>query len=1230
MNREAAAFNASALPPRLADWKGTDRYQVRRCIGTGGMGTVYEAFDCERKQSVAIKRLRHFSPAALYLFKQEFRTLADVVHPNLVRLYELVATEAQDVFFAMELVQGTEFLTHVRGEGPADLERLRATLLQLVDGVQALHAARKLHRDIKPSNVLVTSEGRVVLLDFGVAIDLSDPADGDAREEEPIVGTAPYMAPEQASGATATAASDWYSVGAILFEALVGSPPFVGSTSDVIRMKIAVDPPLASTRAQDVPADLDALCGALLARAVVARPSGPEILRRLGVTRTARSGAPRLSTSTAPSRALSGHQTHLASLRDAFDVARAGRCVTVRVGGPSGMGKTSLVQHFLEELATRGDTVILGGRAYERESVPYKAIDSWVDALSRHLLRLSDVGTQVALPKDVWALARLFPVLRRVPEIADMREQVVGDPQRVRRRAFLALRQLLATLAQQHPTVIHLDDAHWGDSDSAALLIELVRPPDAPPVLLVMTSRDEEARASPFLAETRAHWPEGSEVRDLTVGPLDFDDSRRLALTLLGSDDATAQSRAAAAARESRGNPFLLDELVRGHPATTNAGKTSITLEELAAERLAQLPDGPRRLLEMIAVSGRPLDVATVGAAAGIDSGLDDALSVLQVTRFVHVGLRNGREVVETTHDRIGDAVVAGLSSARAKSHHGRLASALESAADADPESVALHLVGAGEEEKAAPYAERAAERAVGMLAFDRAVQLFRMALRSARPRTPEASRLRVRLAEALAWAGRGEEAGRAYLEAAADSDGSSRIELERAAAEQLLASGRIDEGALVLRGVLAAIDVKAPRSTASALFWLVIYRIWLRAIGLRHAEREPKDVGHQDRLRIDTMYAVALGLAVVDVLLGACMQARLFILALRAGDRRQVIQAAALEAGQLASLGGPEGRRERALIEMARGLAPRSGDIESEAVLEAAVGIGLFLRGRWKESREKLEAVSAKLQQGRSHSRANAIIFGTNSLYFSGDIKELVRRHGRAIADAEERGDLYTKINFATATTITTHLVADDPEGARRQMREGLAQWSQRAFFVQHWQAMTFAPDIALYMGEGSSAYDHFTMQLPELKRSLLLNVQFVRGLTLYVQGRCAVGSLGRHPELRRVRVAEARRAARRLRAERMAWTVTLAAVVEAAAENAAGNQVAAVAALRAAVGSAEDSLMAMHATVARHRLGTVIGGDEGRALVDRANETLAREGIACPERWMAIYLPGVWKASA
>jgi eukaryotic-like serine/threonine-protein kinase len=1228
MNRELSIESPGAPPARFADWQGTDRYAVRRCIGTGGMGAVYEAFDRERGQAVAIKRLRFFSPAALYLFKQEFRTLEDVHHPNLVRLHELVATEARDVFFTMELVLGVDLVEHVLDQGKVDFDRLRAALRQLVEGVQALHAAGKLHRDIKPSNVLVTPEGRVVLLDFGVATDLSELIDESVRPEGPIVGTASYMAPEQASGAAPTPASDWYGVGAILFEAMVRGAPFVGSVGEVLRLKSAVDAPAPSGCAPNVPPDLDALCRALLRRAPDQRPTGPEILRRLGASREHASASPVPGPDPSGMGKLFGRTEHLSALRDAFNATRADRSVTVRIGGPPGAGKSALVQAFLDELASRGDAVVLRGRVHQRESVPYKAIDGWVDALSRLLLRLSDGGSPVALPADVWALARLFPVLRRVPEIADVREQALGDPHRVRRRAFGALRELLGSLAHRQPVVICVDDVHWGDADSAALLLDLVRPPQGWPLLLLMTYREDEAGTSPFLAETRVHWPQAAETRDLAVGPLGADEARNLALALLGTQDVTTQARAQAVARESGGSPFLVEELVRSHQniAPPGGAAEAMTLEQSVGARVSRLSPGPRRLLEMIAVGGRPLPVATVADAAEVDTGVDDAIALLRACRFVRVGLRHGHEVVETTNDRIREAILAGLSDDLVRERHARLARVLQATPGADPETVAVHLFGSAQEELAGPYAQRAAEQAMTQLAFDRAVQLFRLALVATPAASTNSRGLRVRLAEALAAAGRGAEAARAYLNAAEGVFGLQRVDLERAAAEQLLACGRIDEGAVVLHRVLAAGGMRAPRSTLSALFWLVLYRLWGAVIGLRVRARGADAVRHEDRARIDALYAVAMGFAVVDVLLGACMQARHLILALRAGDGFQILRATSIEASQLASLGGRQGRRERGLVEVARRLATRSDSAEGKAFFEMTLGMMLFLRGRWSEAGVQLDLAAAMLPNARAYWETNGHLFRVHSLYFAGNVEELVTRQARMCADAVDRGDLYTTVNFATTTLIATHLAADDPEGARRQAREAMAQWSQSGFFVQQWQAMAFEPEIDLYVGDGGAAYDRLTRDLPALRRSLLLNVQFIRALTLYVRGRCAIGSIDSDPVGRRERVAEARAMSRRLAREGMPWTAPLSAMVKAAAENAAGKRAAAVAALRAAIDRAQLAGMSMHATAARHRLGELLGGEEGQKLMEIALQALRVQGIRDPSRWLAVFLPGRW----
>jgi len=1270
MTMAGDTISAAGVTDADVEWKGTTRYEIVRRIGAGGMGAVYEAFDRDRRQRVALKTLLRFSPAALYRFKQEFRTLADVHHPNLVHLYELVVSETDPVFFTMELVPGTDFLSHVLrvavarisdvptesgksrgpakrsagaapfatrhegrlGESPAHVERLRAALIQLVEGVQALHAAGKLHRDIKPSNVQVAPTGRVVLLDFGVATEVPRVVEEAVTDDPLIVGTPRYMAPEQGAGESPTAACDWYSVGVMLYEALVGRPPFNGAAIDVLAMKRTLDPIAPSECVRDVPPELDALCCALLSRDARERPTGAEILRRLGaksspVLPAAASSEVRI--------ALVGRERHLRALRDAFEATRRGHSITVRIPGASGLGKSTLVHHFVDELEENVEAEVLRGRAYERESVPYKAVDAVIDALSRYMQRLSDQGTSIVMPSDVWALARLFPVLRGVPGIALLAEEPIVDPQSLRQRAFVALRDLLAQIARRHPLVIFIDDVQWGDSDSAALLLELMRPPYAPPLLLVMTYREEDSGTNEFLHETSALWPAGAEVRDEPVGPLDEEEARRLAVALLGAASDSVRELAAAVARESGGSPFLVEELARGAGGdhvpvdVTGVAATELTLDQIIRARLARLTAEARGVVEIVAVGGRPLPIAIVREASGCGAAVDDTIGLLRTERFVRSGFRDGYEVIEPTHDRIRETILASLSHAALRERHGQLARALEATPGADLEALSAHLLGAGDKERAARYAEQAAEQAVTKLAFEQAVRLFRVTLRITDPSSADARRLGKRLAALLEWSGRGGEAALAYLDAAKGAPAGERIELERAAAEQLLACGRIDEGAQVLRGVLASMGIRMPRTALGALISLLVHRLWLRLTGLGFQDRAPDDVSREDRVRVDALYSIGLGLGIVNVVLGACMQSRHLIVALRVGDRGQILRAASLEAAQLAGEGGVAGAHERAITAIAGTLAERVENAEGDTFFRGSRAVGLFLRGNWREAHRALDRSYEQYPNLRAGWHANAKLFAVYSLYYMGDLRGQARRAKQLLVEAEQRNDLYVIVNLRTTSMVDVALCADDPEAGRTHLREAMDLWSQDGFHVQHWKAMVWGAETEIYAEDGARALEILDDKRPALKRSFLLHVQYLRAMTAFVRARALIASIDSAPSRRSALIAKARRIARELEGEQMPYTAAFASFVEAAAANAGGDRSSAIAALETAIHRANMADMSMHVWVARHRLGLLLGGAAGARRVRDAEAALAIEEIQVPARYAGMLLPGRWESA-
>ena len=202
------------------------RYRLSRLLGTGGMGLVYEATTDHMPGTLAVKTLTNLSPEGLLCFKQEFRRTAALSHPHLVSLYEL-GHDAGLWFFSMELIRGRHLLEHVWNSpvfpGSAlAVEGLRHPLPQLLDALEYLHSNGVLHLDVKPANVLVTDDGSVKLLDFGLS---ASEASADSNR---FAGTPGYMAPEQFLGDPVDARTDLYALGCIIHEMATGQPPYAG------------------------------------------------------------------------------------------------------------------------------------------------------------------------------------------------------------------------------------------------------------------------------------------------------------------------------------------------------------------------------------------------------------------------------------------------------------------------------------------------------------------------------------------------------------------------------------------------------------------------------------------------------------------------------------------------------------------------------------------------------------------------------------------------------------------------------------------------------------------------------------------------------------------------------------------------------------------------------------------------------------------------------------------
>jgi hypothetical protein len=1245
-----------------------ERFEIRGKLGAGGLGVVYRAFDRQRGTEVALKTLRTVTGPDLYRFKREFRLLADVAHPNLATLHEL-HTVGDEWFLTMELIEGGSFIDWVRpsGSDPLDdpygqtnrsdgspsmkapsgprqriiaaqprFDRLETSLYQLVDTVHALHQAGKLHRDLKPSNVLVENDGRVVVLDFGLVSDMNA-ATPDRTHETSAVGTPAYMSPEQAADRDLTPASDWYSVGVILYEALTGRRPFdVGGGDDAASSEAALLPPCRFDAA--VPEPLDRLCMDLLHPDPGARPDGAAILARLG--REASPASVELVKSLAPPPFV-GRAAELATLRGALAQAAAGACVAVFVRGASGMGKSSLLRQFLDEEEVQAGTVVLKGRCYERESVPYKTLDAIVDALAAHLVHLPAVTVDAMMPRDIASLARLFPVLRRVPAISDpaLRGFQPPEPLELRRRAFVALRELLAQLGRRRTVVLAIDDVQWGDADSGSFFAELLQQQrDAPQVMLVFCHRSEDEDVTPLLAALRrarasAAGTGGASVpvHDVTLGPLAEGEARQLVEAVSGASAGAVGEMV----RDSGGSPMFLSELARrgAGPDADGAGAEVHSLEQVLAARIDKLPEEARALLTVCAAAAQPLRSHLALRAAGLagEGSLVATLCSERLLRVRHPG--KGAAELETYHDRIRATVVGRLGAEARRQVHRALAEALESVPEhaRDQESLVAHFTEAGELAQAARCAAPAARAAEERLAFHRASALYKVAIDHGHHDELHRRAMRTRLGMSLAYAGRLDESAAVFALAAEGAPAAEQLELRRLELEQLLRGGRLTEGLARSRDVLAAIGYGLPGSQAGAFASLLWQRTLVKLRGLEVKERAASELPPGALQRIDVLWSVASGLSFVDPIYGKVLQTRHLREALACGEPRHVGMALALELGYLATGGGRNAARLEPLRARAIAIGERIGDRPLLGLAKAVGGLSSFLCGDWRLGFARLCEAEQIMRDESTSIRWELDLlefFVVSAAWYLGDTAEMIRRVPAYVREAEERGDVYALRGHRGWRANLMWLVLDQPDEARAMSNSvALPRGGAHPTQLTHYYELLANTQIDLYLGNARSAYERVERTWRDLKRAMLLRIQNVAIESWYLRARAclALAATGAADLAeRRALLRQAAYAARQIEAEAMAWGAPLAALVRATIAHVGGDAQRAVAGLRSAAAGFAAADMYLFATVTNRRLAALVAGSEGAALDEASGAFFRSQGIVDPDAMTRMLAPG------
>ncbi len=703
------------------------RYTVVRPLGEGGMGSVYLVRDnALGGKLVALKLLRPdaVDPGSVSRFKDEFRSMTRLHHPNLAEVYDFETLSGDGRhFLTMEYVAGMD-LTGFDWKTLRD--RFDDLAVQCLRALDYIHARGLLHNDIKPQNIMVRLPFQAKILDLGLAQSRTD-----ARAAG-LSGTVHYLAPERLQGASAEVRSDLYSLGVVLYERLTGTLPFQGEDAGKVIsaiLKGRARPPRDIN--DDVPERIQDFVMALLARDAAERPASAsaalESLNR-GRETPLHLDTPETYASFVSTGRFVGRDAELTTLLDLAmtPVSEAARPRLVLVGGTSGIGKSRLLRELKNRLQLAGARC-LTGRCYEDGGVPLQPF--------LEVLRQIPRGEGLS-PEQRTILDQLIPAeaAKGVPPSAALTPIDGGD-----KATFIAgLAGAIEVLSNQTPGIAFLEDLHWSDAPGVDLLEQILARSRPLGWLLIGSLRDDEVDSAPIGALLRRD-RDPSRLRRVTLKPLDSSQIAEL-LTSMVPFETRPELLAGKLAEQTAGNPLYIEELMRAlaeegtlrrsggawiaESRSLEALQLPASLASVVTRRLEGLAPEERRAAEYLAVFNRPVTVPLLARTMGLESAVAlEWVEALRRLRLVVVESESsGPPLVDLAHSRIREAIYRGMTDARRRELHLAAGNAIEAAhatnLDAVVEELAHHFTQADDRSRAADYCLRAGDRADALFNF--------------------------------------------------------------------------------------------------------------------------------------------------------------------------------------------------------------------------------------------------------------------------------------------------------------------------------------------------------------------------------------------------------------------------------------------------------------------------------------------------------------------------------